>query len=277
MFVSTREILTQNKVVPAFNFATAEVARAIVEVCDSLGQDVILQTSMGEAKFLSPEVAVGIAKALGQQAKILVSLHLDHAKDLKIIKAALKAGYTSLLADGSSLSFEESIRFTNEVRELASEEIVVEVSLTEFNRAAELVKKVKPDLLAPFEIEGGRDKTKIEKIKKVSQLTTTPLVLHNSSSKSDREIKEASALGVVKINWNTCLREVWSKVLRQTLSSYPNEIKPYNILEGSAKAVGLVVKEKIKMLNESQASKIPNSKSQLPNNNQIPNSNNQTG
>jgi len=248
MFVSTRQILTQNRVVPAFNFATAEVARAIVEVCDSLGQDVILQTSMGEAKFLTPEVAVGIVKALGQKAKISVSLHLDHAKDSKIIETAVKVGYTSFLADTSNLSFEEGIKFVNKVRELASEETVVEVSLTEFDRAAELVKKVKVDLLAPFEIEGGRDKTKIEEIKKVSQLTATPLVLHNSSSKSDEEIKEAIAQGVVKINWNTCLRQAWSKALRQTLTSNPDEIKPYNLLKSSVDAIREVVGEKVSLL-----------------------------
>jgi fructose/tagatose bisphosphate aldolase len=249
MFITTKQILSKNKVVPAFNFSTAEVARAVVEVCDQLGQDVILQTSMNEAKFLTLEVAAGITKALGQRSNISVSLHLDHAKNLEIIKAALSAGYTSVLADASEMGFEESVEFVKGVKGIKGvNDIAVEVSLTEFGRAEEFVEKAEPDLLAPFAVRGGRDKTRIEEVKKVSQMVKTPLVLHNSSSKSDEEIKEAVAAGVVKVNWNTCLREAWTEGLRQTLSSRPDEIRPYNVLEKSVEEVKKVVEEKIRLL-----------------------------
>lgn len=248
MFTTTREILSQNKVVPAFNFSTCEVAKAVVEACQELGQDVILQTSMGEAKFLSLEVAAGIARALGRGVKISVSLHLDHAKELEFIKAALAAGYTSILADGSGLGFEESVDYTRAVKSLALHKVVVEASLTKLDRAAELVEKTKPDLLAPFSIQGGRDKTEIDKIKHVRDFVNTPLVLHNSSSKSGSEIREAIAAGVVKINWNTCLRRAWSGALRQSLDSRPTEIKPYNILSASVEALKEVVREKVGLL-----------------------------
>ncbi len=256
MFVSTKEILSENKVVPAFNFSTSEVAWAVVEQCQELGQDVILQTSMSEAKFLGLEVAVGIARALGQKSKISVSLHLDHAKNLEIIKAALAVGYTSVLADGSGLEFEESVGFVNSVKSLALDNIVVEASLTEFERAEEFVEKTKPDLLAPFRIVAAEvtrkrvtppatkkfeDVSEIDRIMLVSKLVGTPLVLHDGSSKSDEEVKEAIALGVVKVNWNTCLREAWSNALRQYLNSHPDEIKPYNILQPSVEAVKKVV------------------------------------
>lgn len=251
MFITTKQILTQNKTVPAFNFSTAEVARAIVEVCDEQGQDVILQTSMSEAKFLGLEVAVGIAKALGQKSKISVSLHLDHGDDLEVIRMARDAGYSSFLAGGSKigLGFEESIEFVNQVKKVAGDEIIVEAGLTEFDRAAEFVEKTKPDLLAPFKIVNSEDVSEIDKVLLVSQLISVPLVLHDGSSKSDEEIKEAIALGVVKINFNTCLREAWTKGLRQTLSASPNEIKPYNVLRESVEVVKRVVEEKIKILN----------------------------
>ncbi len=248
MFVTTKELLSQNKVVPAFNFSTAEVARAVVEVCDELNQAVILQTSMNEAKFLGLEVAVGIVKALGQRSSVSVSLHLDHAKDLEVIKDALAAGYTSFLADGSGLSFEESIDFINAVKSFAPDNVVVEASLTEFDRAAEFVEKTNPDLLAPFKIVNSEDVTEIDKIEQVHKLVSTPLVLHDGSSKSAEEIKEAIAAGVVKVNWNTCLREAWSSALRQTLISNPEEIKPYNILKPSVEAVKKIVEEKIEKI-----------------------------
>jgi len=248
MVRTTREILLKNKVVPAFNFSTAEVARAVVEVCDQLGQDVILQTSMNEAKFLTLEVAAGIAKALGQRSNISVSLHLDHAKNLEIIEAALSAGYTSVLADASETGFERSVDYIKDIKSLAFDKVVVEASLTEFGRAEEFVEKAEPDLLAPFSVRGGRDKTRIEEVKKVSQMVKTPLVLHNSSSKSDEEIKEAVAAGVVKVNWNTCLREAWTEGLRRTLASRPEEIKPYHVLEKGVEEVKKVVEEKIRLL-----------------------------
>jgi fructose/tagatose bisphosphate aldolase len=251
MFATTREIVSKNKAVPAFGFSTAEMARAIVETCEEQNQDVILMTSMSEAEFLGLEVAVGIAKALGQRATISVSLHLDHAKELTLVEKALSVGYSSVLADGSHLSFDRSVEFAREITKntsLTRADVVVEVSLTELERAVELVEKARPDLLAPFSIQGGRDKTEIDKIMLVRKFVKTPLVLHNASSKSDEEIKTAIALGVVKINWNTCLREVWSKTLRQTLKSQPDEIKPYNILRPSVAAVRKVVEEKISLL-----------------------------
>lgn len=260
MFTTTRQILSNNKVVPAFNFSTAEVARAIVETCERLGQCVILQTSMNEAKFLGLEVAVGIAKALGHGSKISVSLHFDHARNLEIIKAALAVGYTSVLVDGSSMSFEESVDFVKGIRGtkgVNNEEIIVEASLTKFERAAEFVEKTKPDLLAPFTIVAlgvtpkgvtTEDVSEIDKIRLVRKFVNTPLVLHDGSSKSDKEIKEAIANGVVKVNWNTCLREAWSKTLRQTLGSHPDEIKPYNILRESVEAVKKAVTTLVVML-----------------------------
>ncbi len=250
MFIATKELLSKNKVVPAFNFSTADVARAIVEVCEDLGRDVILQTSMSEAKFLGLDVAVGIAKALGQRSEISISLHLDHADNLEIIKAALDAGYASFLAGGSkvSLGFDESVEFVNEAQKLAGEDIVVEAVLTEFDRAAEFVEKTNPDLLAPFKIVNSEDVTEIDKIEQVHKLVDTPLVLHDGSSKSAEEIKGAVAAGVVKVNWNTCLREAWSSALRQTLISNPEEIKPYNILKPSVEAVKKVVEEKIEKI-----------------------------
>lgn len=258
MFTTTKQILSENKIVPAFNFSTVEVARAIVETCGKLGQDVILQTSMSEAEFLGLEVAVGIVRALGQKSKISVSLHLDHAKDLEIIKEAVAAGYSSFLADGSGLGFEESIEFVKGAKGIKGvKDIVVEASLTEFERAAEFVEKTKPDLLAPFSIVASgvtpkgvttEDVSEIDKVRLVRNFVKTPLVLHDGSSKSDEEIKEAIASGVVKINWNTCLREAWSESLRRTLSSQPDEVKPYNILRSSVEAVKRVVEEKIKLL-----------------------------
>lgn len=251
MFTTTRELLSENKVVPAFNFSTVEVAKAVIETCQDLGQDVILQTSMNEAKFLRLEVAVGIARALSQRSKISVSLHLDHAKNLEIIKEALAAGYTSVLADGSELKFEESIDFVNAIKGIKGVKdlnTLVEASLTEFDRAAEFVGKTKPDLLAPFKIVNSEDVSEIDKIRLVLQSVSTPLVLHDASPKSDEEIKEAVAAGVVKVNWNTCLREAWAKSLRQTLNSNPDEIKPYNVLKPSVEAVKEVVTTLVVML-----------------------------
>ncbi|GAJ14902.1 unnamed protein product, partial [marine sediment metagenome] len=105
-----------------------------------------------------------------------------------------------------------------------------------------------PDLLAPFSIVNSEDVTEIDKIEQVHKLVSTPLVLHDGSSKSAEEIKEAIAAGVVKVNWNTCLREAWSNALRQTSISNPEEIKPYNILKPSVEVVKKVVEEKIEKI-----------------------------
>jgi len=243
MFATTKEILEQNKVVPAFNFATPEVARAIVQTCGQLDQPVILQTSQSEVKFLSLEVAAAIVKSYASQTRVLVSWHLDHTKTPSLISEAAILGCSSAMFDIAEEDLDQAIGDLREIRNQLQSDFLLEAPLGKYDQAKKFVDLAQIDLLAP-----ERDnRVSLESLRQVRTTVKLPLVLHGSSSWPQKEIKEAVRLGVVKINWNTCLRNAWSSTLRETLQT-EDLIKPYDILKPSENEIRKVVEEKIKLL-----------------------------
>jgi len=243
MFTTTKEILEKNKVVPAFNFAAPEVARAIVQTCDRLGQAVILQTSQSEVGFLSLEVAAATVQHYASLAKIPVSWHLDHTKIPLLICDAAALGCSSAMFDVSDESFEAGIRALQEIRGKLPSDFLLEAPLEEYDKAKKFVDLAPIDLLAP---EKG-NRTDLESLRQVRADVKLPFVLHGSSSWSDTDIIKAVRLGVVKVNWNTCLRRAWSSALRRTLGD-KDLVKPYDILKPSEEAVSKVVAERVALL-----------------------------
>ncbi|MCG2686012.1 class II fructose-bisphosphate aldolase [Candidatus Parcubacteria bacterium] len=243
MFITTKQILEKNKVVPAFNFATPEVARAIVETCERLGQAVILQTSQSEVDFLSLEVAAAIVQYYASRAKISVSWHLDHTKVPSLIYDAAALGCSSAMFDVSGESFEGGISALQEIKSKLPSNFLLEAPLGEYDKAKEFVELAPIDLLAPEK----DNRTDLGSLRQVSADVKLPLVLHGSSSWSDADIRKSIHLGVVKINWNTCLRKAWTSALRETLKD-GGLVKPYDILKPSEEAVSKVVAEKVKLL-----------------------------
>ncbi|MBK5202210.1 MAG: class II fructose-1,6-bisphosphate aldolase [Prolixibacteraceae bacterium] len=111
--------------IPAFNFNNMEQLQAIVSACAEKRSPVILQVSAGARKYANQtllrymaEGAVAYAKELGWE-KPQICLHLDHGADFEICKSCCDMGFSSVMIDGSSLSFDENIALTKKVVEYA--------------------------------------------------------------------------------------------------------------------------------------------------------------
>ncbi len=245
MFTTTREIINSNKLVPAFNFSTPEVARAIVSACAELNAPVILQTSEKEAEFLAYEIAGAVARHYGNSFNTSVSLQLDHLKDLESVdNVDLGAfGYSSVMLDLEGSSFEDSISQILRFKK-THPTLLIEANLEYFDRASEYTEKSGIDLLAP-EIHNF---VEIDSLANVAETTMVPLVLHGCSKKTDEEIKEAVKLGIRKVNFNTELRFSWLEAIRKKLSSDEDLVKPYDLLALSEESVKSVVINKLKIL-----------------------------
>jgi len=107
--------------IPAFNFNNMEQLQAIVSACAEKRSPVILQVSAGARKYANQtllrylaEGAVAYAKELGWE-KPQICLHLDHGADFEICKSCCDMGFSSVMIDGSSLSFDENIALTKKV------------------------------------------------------------------------------------------------------------------------------------------------------------------
>lgn len=114
----------------AFNINNMEIIQAITEAASDLKSPVILQVSAGARKYAKPAYLLALVDAAIKDTGLDVVLHLDHGADFEICKACVDNGFTSVMIDGSHLSFEDNVAVTKKVVEYAhAHGVVVEGEL----------------------------------------------------------------------------------------------------------------------------------------------------
>ncbi|GAH31442.1 unnamed protein product, partial [marine sediment metagenome] len=97
-----------------------EIIQAIVETAEEEKAPVILQASQGAIKYAGLDSIVAMVKVMAEKVSIPVALHLDHGTDYYQNIKCLRAGFTSLMYDGSKLSFDENVKMTKKAVEALS-------------------------------------------------------------------------------------------------------------------------------------------------------------
>ena len=100
--------------VPAFNVNDLEMLKAVMRAAEALRSPIIVQTSEGAIEYAGMDYLIAMVR-VAAKAKIPVVLHLDHGKNLDVIRAAIQSGYTSVMFDGSALPYAENARITKQV------------------------------------------------------------------------------------------------------------------------------------------------------------------
>jgi len=122
-FVTTKEMLKEAQKgrygIGAFNANNMEIIQAIIEAAEEEKAPVILQASQGAIKYAGLDMIVAIVKVMAEKATVPVALHLDHGTDYYQNIKCLRAGFTSLMYDGSKLPFDENVEMTKKVVEMA--------------------------------------------------------------------------------------------------------------------------------------------------------------
>lgn len=121
--------------IPAFNFNNMEQLQAIISACVETKSPVILQVSSGARKYANQTLlrymaqgAVEYAKELGYPIPIV--LHLDHGDSFELCKSCIEFGFSSVMIDGSHLSYEENVALTKKVVDYAHQfDVTVEGEL----------------------------------------------------------------------------------------------------------------------------------------------------
>lgn len=139
MLVNTKKMLEDaNKgdyAIGAFNFSNMENIQAITRAANDLNSPVILQTSTSAIEYMSLPYILNMIDAAIEETNIPIALHLDHGPDFETCKACIDAGYTSVMFDGSSLSYEENIKITKMVVDYAHPRgVTVEAELRNISR-----------------------------------------------------------------------------------------------------------------------------------------------
>lgn len=258
-----------------FNVSTADQVKAIIQVAVKMRAPVILGASEGEREFLGLRQAVKLCEAYEEETGLPIILNADHTKSVEKIEVALKAGYNSIHFDGSELDYDENVKQTYEVVEMArrfGENISVEGELGYIAGASKLIKEkveIKPEYYTDpeqtrdFVERTGIDRLAvvignshgisldepaldIERLRKIYDLVKgkAVLVLHGGSGIPDSQIQAAIQNGIRKININTELRLAFATALRKTLGD-SDETTPYKFLPPAMVAMGEVVESKI--------------------------------
>ncbi len=267
MLVTANE---ENFAIGAFNANNLEMAKGIVEAATEMNSPVIVEVSHGGILHGGVKEMAACVKALARQVEIPVALHYDHGTDLIHNIKCLRAGFTSLMFDGSDLSYIENVKKTKLIVNIAhsvgvpvegelgkipenQDEIAPEKLmnyLTDPQQAKDFVDKTGVDFLAVA--VGSMHKMKsqsvnldIDRIKRIKKYVKLPLVLHGSSGVTDRSIKEAIESGISKINVHTYLAKNFTLKVRKVLKDNPEMVDLRKYLKPGREALKEAVKEQI--------------------------------
>jgi len=259
-----------------FNMNNLEFAKAITEAAMAEKSPFIFGVSEGALKYMGIEYTVAIAEAAAKQSGLPIALHLDHGSTFEVAMKCIRAGFSSVMFDGSHHSFEENIRLTKEVVKAArAMGVSVEgelgtiggveddISVDEADAAL-----AKPEEAIRFYEETGVDcvaiavgtahgmykgevKIRYDIIEEVAKAIPVPIVLHGGSGVPDEAIRLSIAAGVGKINVNTENQVACTDAIREVLNKDAKVYDPRKYLTPAKNAMVEVVRSKIQLFGSS--------------------------
>ncbi len=274
MIVQTTHLLMKARkakyAVGAFNVYNIEGIQAVIQAAEEMKSPVILQV-LPSALDLCGEALIAACLKAGQVATVPVAVHLDHFSSSADIIQAIKTGVSSVIADGSHLSFEENIRFTKnisvhakavytgveaELGRLSGEEDAIKVHqreacLTDPSEAELFVKETGINALAvcignvhglyqhPPDFDFSR-------LAAIAAKVSIPLVLHGTSGVPDELVLKSIQFGVAKFNVNTEIRMSYIHTLKEILSK-KEKIELIDLMKAGIETMKAPVKSKIKL------------------------------
>lgn len=123
--VNTREMFKKaykgGYAVGAFNVNNMEIVQGITEAAKEENAPLILQVSSGARKYANHTYLMKLVEAALIETELPIALHLDHGDSFELCKSCIDGGFTSVMIDGSHLSFKENIELTRRVVEYAGE------------------------------------------------------------------------------------------------------------------------------------------------------------
>lgn len=234
MLVSMKEMLADAKAkqyaIPAFDVSNYEMMKAVLDVCEEERSPALLMGLGVDLVGKGLPLITSMVRSASDFYAVPICFHLDHATDLNAIRAAVDAGFSSVMFDGSVLPFEENAKKTAEVTAFAhAHGVTVEAELGHVGNAMvgnenDSVKNEDPEdtLTLPDEVvrfvemtdvdalaiaigtaHGVYLKTPTLRIDRLSEITAVcdrPLVLHGGSGTPDDQMRMAIEHGITKIN-----------------------------------------------------------------------------
>ncbi len=256
-----RDAMDNGYAVAAFNLVDYGTTKAMVQAAEELNAPVICQTSTKTIQYWSHREIVSWVRTVAEDSPVPVVLHLDHCKDLAMIEACAKAGWTSIMIDASHLPFEENLEQSKRTREIAEKYGVgMEAELGQIMGVEDDMHVAEDDsvLTDPEDARRfcdaldlsafacavgtahgfyhGEPKVDFDRIAAINSLTRTPMALHGGSGLSDEVFRKAIERGAGKINISTNLKHVFVESFVNYHTAKPKDFEPLRLIDAQYQA-----------------------------------------
>jgi fructose-bisphosphate aldolase, class II len=224
--------------VGAFNMHSDETAQALVRAAEQAASPMFLQVGRAIVPHMGLRAAYELTRRAADESGAELVIHLDHGPWDEVFEA-IKLGFHSLMYDGAHLPFEENIKTTRHVVQVAhsfgipveaelgkipdaDEEVDWQSYYTDVAEAERFVAETGVDWLAisvgivhgvPLAAPQPLD---IQRIRDIKAATGIPLVLHGASGIPEDEVRAAMDAGVAKFNADTDLRHAFRAGIEET-------------------------------------------------------------
>lgn len=224
----------------AFNAENMEMVQAIVNAACEMRAPVIIQTTPSTVKYASTDLYLANVRAAAARASVPIVMHLDHGNSLTLAVDAMRAGYTSVMLDGSRERLEDNIALTREVVRAADamgipvegelgtvggkeDDLEASGGCTLPEEAAEFAARTGVSSLAvaigtAHGVYLRTPKLDLDRLAEIRRAVAVPLVLHGASGLTDESIRACIERGICKVNFATELRQAYTDGVRAVLA-----------------------------------------------------------
>lgn len=282
---SLKEVVLEAKerkiAVGHFNISNIEGLWAIANTARAMNLPVIVGVSEGERDFVGAKQAPLLVKSIREEFNQPIFINADHTYSFNRVKEAVDLGYDSVIFDGAKMGFDENVSTTKQCVSYARTnrpEMLIEAELgyigmsskildalpegaalaenelTTVDEAIRFVKETGVDFFSPAigSIHGMLRTTNdpdlnIARIKEISAVVQTPLVLHGASGLREQNVSEAIAAGISIVHINTELRVAYRDAMKRSLIENPDEVAPYKIMKPVVQAMQKVIEAKLRL------------------------------
>lgn len=277
MLVTMNEILPEAKkghyAVGLFNAVTMELAQGIIAAAEETGSPVIFGTAEVLLPYNSLEDLSMILIPMAKRAKVPVVVHLDHGLHKETCLKALKLGFSSIMYDCSTDTYENNCARVKEMADIAHsygasiEGEIGHIGGAEGATTAEQQADASKFYTTPQEAKDFVERTGVdalaiavgtahgayklppkldfERIKQIANTVSTPLVLHGGSGLTDEDFRKCIEMGISKVNIFT---DINIAAVEAALANFTDMGKGIiDLLPSIREAIKLSVKEKMQL------------------------------
>lgn len=261
--------------IPCLLAGNLEMTIGAIRAAEDVDAPLILAFNASVTPQVPMELAMPLIVSAARLARVPVATILDHGRTLASVQMAIELGSSTVMFDGSALSFEENVRATAEVVRIAHDAgVSVEGELgavggssvelgaseatagayTDADRVSEYVERTGVDVLAISfgNVHGlyrGEPTLDLNLVRTVASRVRTPLAMHGASGLADEAYGPIVRSGISKVNYYTAMARQVSHDLKELLQSAPDEQLVYHrIIEASISGFQLRTRQLLRLL-----------------------------